>query len=90
MGLALVKHFAALGDCDYQVLVVNRGNIYWDDEYSRDISKNPTRFIKLKADRDTDSFTAAVKQAIGLRIVLGVIDFSCRNFKQAYRGASAI
>lgn len=50
-----------------QVLVVNRGNNHWDDESGNIMSQRPERFIKVKADRDEDSFSQIVKQAISDR-----------------------
>ena len=50
----------------------------------------PSRFIRVKADRDLESFTDNVKAAIGTRKITGVIDFSCYNLEDAKKGVASV
>jgi nucleoside-diphosphate-sugar epimerase len=54
MGLALLKHLAVASDA--QVMLVNRGNTYWNGESDKVIGDS-SRFVKVVADRKSDTFT---------------------------------
>ena len=69
---------------------MNRGNVHWDDEISKLIAMAPTRFIRVKADRDLESFPDYVKAVIGTRKISGVIDFSCYNLEDAKKGVASV
>ncbi len=57
MGLGLLKYIASIEQMTQQVLIVNRGNVHWDNESASVMAKRPDRFIQVKADRDEESFS---------------------------------
>ncbi len=57
MGLGLLKYIASIEQMTQQVLIVNRGNVHWDDESALVMAQRPDRFVKVKADRDEESFS---------------------------------
>jgi len=89
MGLSLIREFSQQKS-EIKVLLVNRGNSYWGDECAKIISERPDRFERVIADRNLDSFAERVKEVIGDRTVLAVVDFSCYKLKHAERGIAVV
>lgn len=89
MGLSLMRHFSEMEN-EVKVLFVNRGNVYWGNESSKIMSMQQGRFEQVFADRDEDQFVEKVKEAIGDRHVLGVVDFCCYKVKEAEKGIAVV
>lgn len=82
MGLTLLKQLAKQAD-KYEIVMVNRGNTYWDRESLKIVAQSGTNITHCKADRkQKESFTTIVESALrskGLPLSY-VIDFS--GFKE--------